>query len=111
MSPLLSIRRLKTNIRPSLFYQNHTHYTATHSNFRTLVPLRSTLPCQARRHSLLPPLSPNRPAHPSPRTLNRFHIYTAHVDSRIDGESDAANSILDSPLKKHLRKSLERLVC
>ncbi|KAG2074154.1 hypothetical protein BDR04DRAFT_1093326, partial [Suillus decipiens] len=54
---LLSIRRFQTNIRPSLLYQNHTHYTATHSKFRTIFPLRSTLPCQARRHSRLAPFS------------------------------------------------------
>ncbi|KAG2066755.1 hypothetical protein BDR04DRAFT_1106205, partial [Suillus decipiens] len=52
---LLSIRRFQTNIRPSLLYQKHTYYTATHSKIRTIFPLRSTLPCQARRHSCLAP--------------------------------------------------------
>ncbi|KAG2068486.1 hypothetical protein BDR04DRAFT_1103120, partial [Suillus decipiens] len=30
---LLSIHHFQTNIQPSLLYQNHTHYTATHSKF------------------------------------------------------------------------------
>ncbi|KAG2065284.1 hypothetical protein BDR04DRAFT_1108743, partial [Suillus decipiens] len=61
MSPYSQFAVLNTNIRLSLFCQTF--------NFRTLVPLHSTPPCQARRHSLLPPFSPNYSAHPSQRTL------------------------------------------
>ncbi|KAG2068301.1 hypothetical protein BDR04DRAFT_1103631, partial [Suillus decipiens] len=50
---LLSIHHFQTNIQPSLLYQNHTHYTATHSKFHTIFPLCSTLPCQVQCHSHL----------------------------------------------------------
>ncbi|KAG2069574.1 hypothetical protein BDR04DRAFT_1101460 [Suillus decipiens] len=42
---LLSIRHFQTNIQPSLLYQNHTHYTTTHSkiSYHLSSPFYSTL--------------------------------------------------------------------